>query len=34
MTMKKVNKQMHLGSGKEKITSKYIAVKPVTWHQT
>jgi hypothetical protein len=29
MTVKEVNKQRQLRSGKEKITSKYIAVKPI-----
>jgi hypothetical protein len=29
MTIKKVNTQRQLGSGKEKITSKYIAVKTI-----
>jgi hypothetical protein len=31
MTLKKVNTQRQLGSGKEKITSKYITVKPTAY---
>jgi hypothetical protein len=31
MAIKKVNTQKQLGSGKEKITSKFIAVKPIAY---